>query len=80
MNEETSCVTNEKKKRPRMNGKMTPNFFQLYTLYIKIRTSLFPYFITNLFKRRYISSATTYKYLNMLISERLHLLENYFLS
>ena len=32
MNEEIGCITEE---RPRMNGKMTPTFIQLYTLYIK---------------------------------------------
>ena len=35
MNEEIRCITNEG-KRPRMNGKMTPTFFQLYTLYKKL--------------------------------------------
>ena len=43
-------------KRPRMNEEMTPTFF------------LFP-LLSNLFKLRYISSVTSYKDLNKLISE-----------
>ena len=46
MNEEIPCVTNE--------GKMAKN--EWYTVYIKIRTVLFPYFLFNLYKERYISS------------------------
>ena len=44
-------------------------FYQLYTLYIKIRTILSPYFLVNLFKQRHVSFVTGYKYLNKLISE-----------
>ena len=44
-----------------MNGKiMTLTFSDLYTLYIKIRTILFPHLLVNLFKEGCISSVKTY--------------------
>ena len=59
-----------KGKPPRMNGKRTATFFQLYTLYMKNQDDSFYHIIlVNLFKQRYISSVTSYKYLNKLISE-----------
>ena len=35
MNEEICCITNEKKKWPRMNGKMMTLSSSLYTVFIK---------------------------------------------
>ena len=49
-----------KEKRPRINGKMTPK---------KLGQFFFDTVLANLFKQRYISSVTSYKYLNKLISE-----------
>ena len=58
-----------KKKQLRMDGKeMTLIFFKLYMVYIKIRTTLFPYLLVNLFNERCISLAKGYEYLNKLIS------------
>ena len=58
-----------KKKQLRMNGKeMTLIFFKLYMVYIKIRTTIFPYLLVNLFNERCISLAKGYKYLNKSIS------------
>ena len=55
-----------KEKRLRMNGKMMNlPFFELYTVYIKIMTLVFPYLLVNLFKERHISSVNSYKYLIM---------------
>ena len=45
-----------------MNEKMTPNFFQLYTLYKKLEQFFFHNLHANLFKQRYISSVTSYKF------------------
>ena len=58
-----------KKKQLRMNGKeMTLIFFKLYMVYIKIRTTIFPYLLVNLFNERCISLAKGYEYLNKSIS------------
>ena len=45
---------------------MTLTFLELYTVYIKFRTAVFPYLLVNLFKEKYISSVKSYKYLNTL--------------
>ena len=40
-----------RKKQLRMNRKMiTLTFFELYIVYVKIRTTVFPYLLVNLFK------------------------------
>ena len=41
---------------------MALKLFELYTVYIKIRTIPFPYLLVNLFKQRYISSVKSWKY------------------
>ena len=46
---------------------MTLTFFKLYMVYIKIRRTLFPYLLVNLFNERCISLAKGYEYLNKLI-------------
>ena len=67
MNEEICCIIKENQQK--MNGKMmTLTFFKLYTVHIKTRPIAFPYLHINLFKKRYISSVISYKYLNKLIS------------
>ena len=54
-----------KEKQPKINEKTTPTFFQLYTIvYKKLGQFSFHTLLTNLFKQRYISSITSYKYLN----------------
>ena len=59
-----------KEKQPRMNGKMmTLTFFQLRTVAYKLGQFFFHALLANLFKQRYISSVTSYRYLNKLISE-----------
>ena len=69
MNEEIYCSTNK--------GKMVKNEWEsdsdflpaLYIVYIKLGQFFFHTVLANLFKQRYISSVTSYKYLNKLISE-----------
>ena len=63
MNEEI-C---QKEKQTRINEKMTPTFFQLYIK--KLGQFFFSTLLANLFQQRYISSVTSSKYLNKLISE-----------
>ena len=58
-----------KEKRPKMNGKMTLTFFQLYTLYKKLGQFFFHTLLSNMFKQRCISFVLSYKYLNKLVSE-----------
>ena len=58
-----------KEKQPRMNRKMTPTFFQLFIVYTKLGQFFFHALLANLFKQRYLSSVTSYKYLNKLLSE-----------
>ena len=68
MKEFTALLTDEKQLR--MHGKiMNLTFFELYTVYIKIRTIFSPHLHVNFFKKRCISSVKDYKYLNRLISK-----------
>ena len=68
MKEFIALLTDEKQLR--MHGKiMTLTFFELYTVYIKIRTIFSPHLHVNLFKERCISSVKNYKYFNRLISK-----------
>ena len=71
MHEEIQCITNE--------GKMAKNEWEnedsdflvaLYSVYKKLGQFLFHTSLSNLFKQKYISSVTSYKYLNKLISEK----------
>ena len=39
----------------------------LYSVYKKARAILFPYFLVNLFKLRYVNSGKSYKYLDKFI-------------
>ena len=67
MNEEIRCITNE--------GKMAKNKWENYSdflpalriVYKKLGHFFFHALLANLFKQRYISSVTSYKYLNKLI-------------
>ena len=61
---------------PKEKGKMAMNewkngesdiIWALYSVYIKVRAILFPYFLVNLFKLRYINSRKSYKYLDKFI-------------
>ena len=69
MNEEVPCITND--------GKMTKNEWEndsnflpaLYILYKRLGQFFLHTLLANLFKQRYVSSVTSYKYLNNLISE-----------
>ena len=66
MNEEIFCITNE--------GKMVKNEWEndsvfLPAVYKKLGQFYFHSLLANLFKQRYISSVTSRKYLNKLISE-----------
>ena len=69
MNEEICCITN--------NGKTAKNEWKndskflpaLYIVYTKLWCFFFHTLLANLFKQWYISSVTSYKYLNKLISE-----------
>ena len=69
MNEETCCITNKGKtaKNEWKNDDLT--FFQLWTVAHKLGQFFFHALLANLFKQRYISSVTSYRYLNKLISE-----------
>ena len=67
MNEEIRCINNE--------GKMANNKWENYSdflpalriVYKKLGHFFFHALLANLFKQRYISSVTSYKYLNKLI-------------
>ena len=59
-----------KEKQPTVNGKMmTLTFFQPWTVAYRLGQFIFHALLANLFKHRYISSVTSYRYLNKLISE-----------
>ena len=59
-----------KKKQPIINGKMTPTFFPaLFIVCKKLGQFFLHTLLANLFKQRYISSVTSYKYLNKSIIE-----------
>ena len=65
---EEICCVDSKEKQLRINGKeMTLTFFKLYMVYIKIRRTLFPYLLVNLFNERCISFTKGYEYWNKLI-------------
>ena len=68
MNEEICCITNTV-KMTKNEWENDSKFFQaLYTEYKKLGQFFFPTLLANLFKQRYISSATSYKYLSKLKS------------
>ena len=61
-----------KAKQPRINGKMMTltNFAALQSAYEKLGQFFFHTLLGNLFKQKYISSVTSYEYLNKLINEK----------
>ena len=67
--EEICCITNEGKTTKNELGNDSDFLPALYILYKKIGQFSFHTLLSNLFKQRCISSLTTYKYLNKLISE-----------
>ena len=69
MNEEICCITNEG-KTVTSEWENHSNFHSaLYIVYKKLGQFFFHTLLANLFRQRYISSVTSYKYLNKLISE-----------
>ena len=70
MNEEICCIINEGKTAKNEWENDNSDFLPtLYILYKKLGPLFFCTLLANLFKQRCISSVTSYKYLNKLISE-----------
>ena len=69
MNEEIHCITDERKMVKNEWGNDSDFLPALYIVYKKLGQFFFYTSLANLFKQRYISSFTSYKYLNKLISE-----------
>ena len=68
MNEEICCITT-KVKMTKNEWENDSDFFQpLYIEYKKLGQFFFHTLLANLFKQRYISSVTSYKYLSKLKS------------
>ena len=71
MNEEIHCINNKGKTAKNEWENNDSDFLvALYCAYKKLGQFFFHTLPTNLFKKRYISSVTSYKYLNKLISEK----------
>ena len=71
MNEEIHCITNKGKTAKNEWENDDPDFLlALYSVNKKLGQFFFRTLLANLFKQRYISSVTSYKYLNKLISEK----------
>ena len=71
MNEEICCIANEERMAKNEQEKDDSDFLlALYSVYKKLGQFFFHAFLTNSFKQGYISSITSYKYLNKLISEK----------
>ena len=69
MNEEIHCINNEG-KTTKNEWENDPKFLPvLYIVYKKLGQYFFHTWLANLFKQRHVSSVTSYKYLNKLISE-----------
>ena len=69
MNEEIWCVINEV-KMVKNEWENDADFIRaLHIVYKKLGQFFFDTLVTNLFKQRYISSVTSYKYSNKSISE-----------
>ena len=69
MNEEICCITSKGKKAKdewENNSNFPP---ALYIVWKKLGQLFFHTLLANFFKQWYISSVTSYKYLNQLISE-----------
>ena len=68
MNEEIYCITNKGKMANYEWENDDSNFLvALYSVYKKLGQFFFHTLLANLFKQRYVSSVTSYKYLNKLI-------------
>ena len=68
-NEEICCIT-KKEKTAKTEWQNNSDFLPaLYIVCKKLEQFFFQTLLANLFKQRYISSVTSYKYLNKLISE-----------
>ena len=68
MNKEICCITNEGKTTKNEWENDDSDFLQaLYIVYKKIGQVFFHTLLVNFLKQRYISCATSYKYLNKLI-------------
>ena len=71
MNEDIHCITNEGKTAKNEWENNDSDFLvDLYRVYVKLEQFFFLTLLANMFKRRYISSVASYKYLNKLISEK----------
>ena len=71
MNEEICCITSEEKSAKNEGKNDDSDFFlALYSVCKKLGQFFFHILLSNLFKQRYISSVTSYKYLNKLLSEK----------
>ena len=79
MNDQIHCITNE--------GKTSKNIWEnedcdflvaLYSVYKKLGQFFSHTLIANLLKQRYISSATSYKYSNKVISEKKNICLSFF--
>ena len=69
MNEDIHCITNKGKTAKNEWENDDSDFLvDLYRVYEKLRQFFFHTLLANLFKQRYTSSLTSYKYLNNLIS------------
>ena len=70
MNEEIYCITNKGKMANYEWENDDSNFLvALYSVYKKLGQFFFHTLLANLFKQRYVSSVTSYKYLNKLIRQ-----------
>ena len=71
MNEEICCIINEGKTAKNEWENDDSDFLPaLYSVYKKLGQFFFHTLLANFFKQIYISSVTSYKYLNKLISEK----------
>ena len=69
MNEEIRCMTNGVRTTKNEWENDYDFFWALYIVYKRLGQFFFHTLLINLFKQRYLSSVTSYKYLNKLISE-----------
>ena len=71
MNVEIHCITIKgKTAKNELESDGSDFLWVLYSIWKKIRTIFFPYWLIELFKERFISSVKSYKYLNKLMSSK----------
>ena len=73
MNEEIHCITNDRKTaKNEWENDESGFLLALYSAYKKLGQFFFHTLLANLFKQWYISSVTSYKYLNNSIIKKKH--------